>query len=106
MVRLSQIVVRDKRYAAAYDVALKHENKQSNVLRAPAVPRGTAVIVTRYRADVAKVALVNPEDLAMLEPYLPLCTQLGRLSMSLADHPSVDRIEVSYRGHQIGRAHV
>jgi hypothetical protein len=48
-------------------VALKHENRQSNVLRAPAVPRGTAVIVTRYRADVAKVALVNPEDLAMLE---------------------------------------
>jgi hypothetical protein len=48
-------------------VALKHESRQSNDLRAPAVPRGTAVIVTRYRADVAKVALVNPEDLAMLE---------------------------------------
>lgn len=31
------------------------------------MPRGTAVIVTRYREEVAKVALIHPEDLAMLE---------------------------------------
>lgn len=56
---------------------LKHESKQSNDLRAPAVPRGTAVIVTRYREDVAKVALVNPEDLAMLEESHDLLEALG-----------------------------
>jgi hypothetical protein len=48
-------------------MALQHHTKQADDVRAPAVPRGIAVIVTRYREDVAKVALVNPEDLAMLE---------------------------------------
>ena len=46
---------------------LQRETKQSDEVRAPAVPRGKAIIVTRYREDVEKVALVNPEDLAMLE---------------------------------------
>jgi D-3-phosphoglycerate dehydrogenase / 2-oxoglutarate reductase len=50
-------------------------------------------------SNAVNIPKVRSEDLAVLEPYLPLCTQLGRLSMSLADHPSVDRIEVSYRGH-------
>jgi D-3-phosphoglycerate dehydrogenase len=50
-------------------------------------------------SNAVNIPKVHSEDLAVLEPYLPLCAQLGRLSMSLADHPSVDRIEVSYRGH-------
>jgi D-3-phosphoglycerate dehydrogenase / 2-oxoglutarate reductase len=50
-------------------------------------------------SNAVNIPKVRGEDLVVLEPYLPLCTQLGRLSMSLADHPSVDRIEVSYRGH-------
>ena len=41
----------------------------------------------------------SSEDIAVLEPYLPLCAQLGRLAMSLAQTGSVDRIEASYRGH-------
>jgi hypothetical protein len=48
-------------------VALHREKRQADDVRAPAVPRGTAIIVTRYRDDVEKVALVNPADLAMLE---------------------------------------
>lgn len=48
-------------------------------VRAPAVPRGRAVIVTRYREDVAKVALVNPEDLAMLEESHDLLQTLAKL---------------------------
>ena len=48
-------------------MTLRRETKPSDEVRAPAVQRGTAIIVTRYREDVAKVALVNPEDLAMLE---------------------------------------
>lgn len=58
-------------------VALRHQTKQADEVRAPAVPRGTAVIVTRYREDVAKVALVNPEDLAMLEEAHELVDALG-----------------------------
>jgi hypothetical protein len=58
-------------------MALKRETKRSDDVRAPAVPRGTAVIVTRYREDVAKVALVNPEDLAMLEEAHDMLESLG-----------------------------
>jgi hypothetical protein len=60
-------------------VALEHTTKQSNDVRTPAVPRGTAVIVTRYREDQAKVALVNPEDLVMLEDSHDLLQALGEL---------------------------
>jgi len=35
--------------------------------------------VTRYREDVAKVALVNPDDLAMLEQAHELVDALGAL---------------------------
>jgi hypothetical protein len=88
---------------------LKHESKQSNDLRAPAVPRGTAVIVTRYRADVAKVALVNPEDLAMLEESHDLLhaldveapvslTKIERKALRLEDRPDPDaRVEDAER---------
>jgi hypothetical protein len=48
-------------------MTLQRETKKSDEVRAPAVPAGTAIIVTRYREEVAKVALVNPDDLAMLE---------------------------------------
>jgi D-3-phosphoglycerate dehydrogenase len=49
-------------------------------------------------SNAVNIPKVRGEDMVVLEPYLPLCAQLGRLAMSLADHPSVDRIEVSYRG--------
>jgi hypothetical protein len=58
-------------------MALKHETKQADDVRAPSVPRGTAVIVTRYRKDVPKVALVNPEDLAALEESHEILEALG-----------------------------
>lgn len=58
-------------------VPLRRETKQADEVRAPAVPRGTAGIVTRYREDVAKVALVNPDDLAMLEEAYELVEALG-----------------------------
>jgi hypothetical protein len=59
---------------------LKRETKQANDLRAPSVPRGTAVIVTRYRKDVPKVALVNPADLATLEESHEILESLGDVS--------------------------
>jgi hypothetical protein len=59
------------------------------------------VIVTRYREDVAKVALLNPEDLAMLEESHDLVQRLGKLdpeplsglalvAMKLEDRPRAE----------------
>jgi D-3-phosphoglycerate dehydrogenase len=50
-------------------------------------------------SNAVNIPTVRGEDLAALEPYLPLSTQLGRLATSLAEHTSVDRIEASYYGH-------
>jgi D-3-phosphoglycerate dehydrogenase / 2-oxoglutarate reductase len=53
-------------------------------------------------SNAVNIPRVGGEDLAVLEPYMPLATQLGRLAMSLADRTSVDRIEVAYYGHVAG----
>jgi D-3-phosphoglycerate dehydrogenase / 2-oxoglutarate reductase len=50
-------------------------------------------------SNAVNIPRVHSEDLAVLEPYMPLATQLGRLAMSLADRTSVDRLEVAYYGH-------
>ena len=59
-------------------------------------------VVAALRGDLVSNAVnipkVGSEDLAVLEPYLPLAAQLGRLAMSLATATSVDRIEVGYHG--------
>jgi predicted transcriptional regulator len=86
-------------------MTLQRETKKSDEVRAPAVPRGTAIIVTRYREDVAKVALVNPEDLAMLEESHDLLdaleapahtspSKISRKALRLEDRPDADaRVE-------------
>jgi D-3-phosphoglycerate dehydrogenase len=50
-------------------------------------------------SNAVNIPRVHSEDLAVLGPYMPLATQLGRLAMSLADRTSVDRLEVAYYGH-------
>ena len=50
-------------------------------------------------SNAVNIPTVRGEDLAVLEPYLPLATQLGRLATSLAERTSVDRIEAAYYGH-------
>lgn len=60
-------------------MGLQRVTKKSDDVRAPAVPRGRAVIVTRYREEVAKVALVNPEDLDMLEESHETLEAAGQL---------------------------
>ncbi len=49
-------------------------------------------------SNAVNIPKVGSEDLVVLEPYLPLGTQLGRLAMSLATATSVDRIEAGYHG--------
>jgi hypothetical protein len=61
-------------------VALARVVKPSDQVRVPEVPRGTAVVVTRYREEVAKVAVVNPQDLAMLERSHELIEALHELA--------------------------
>ena len=50
-------------------------------------------------SNAVNIPKVGSEDMAVLEPYLPLSAQLGRLVMSLAQSGSVDRLEISYQGH-------
>jgi D-3-phosphoglycerate dehydrogenase len=49
--------------------------------------------------NAVNIPTVRSEDLAVLEPYLQLGAELGRLAMSLAEVMSVDRIEAAYYGH-------
>lgn len=60
-------------------MGLQRQTKKSDDVRAPAVPRGRAVIVTRYREEVAKVALINPKDLDMLEESHEALEAAGQL---------------------------
>jgi D-3-phosphoglycerate dehydrogenase len=41
---------------------------------------------------------MSPEVMELAGPFVPLCTTLGRLAVSLSDAPSIDRIEVRYEG--------
>jgi hypothetical protein len=66
-------------------VALRRETKPSDEVRAPAVPRGKAVIVTRYREEVAKVVLIHPDDLDMLEESHELLEEIVAKTSEAAD---------------------
>jgi D-3-phosphoglycerate dehydrogenase len=41
---------------------------------------------------------VAPEDMEALGPFIPLCEQLGRIGMALAEGSSVDRVDVEVLG--------
>lgn len=76
---------------------IARERRDASTVRVPAVPAGTAVIVTRY--DVEKAVVVSPEDferLAALDAALddivlgdrlPL-TELAREAHRLEDEPA------------------
>jgi D-3-phosphoglycerate dehydrogenase len=44
------------------------------------------------------VPAISPADMEVLGPFVPLCRQLGRLVVSLAEGSSIDRLEVEYLG--------
>jgi D-3-phosphoglycerate dehydrogenase / 2-oxoglutarate reductase len=52
--------------------------------------------------NAVNIPAIRGEDLAVLEPYMPLASQLGRLAMTLGQGASVDRIEISYQGQVAG----
>ncbi len=81
-------------------MALARKTAMANDVRAPEVPRGEAIIVGRYSEAKPKVALVNPDDLAMLEASHdllealrglepPPVDELARLTLALEDRPNI-----------------
>jgi len=44
------------------------------------------------------IPAISPADMEVLGPFVPLCRQLGRLAVSLAEGSSVDRVEVEFLG--------
>jgi hypothetical protein len=78
-------------------VALLHRSAKSNDVRAPAVDRGEAVIVTRYSEDSPKVALVNPDDLAMLEEAYDLLAAAGELDPLAVDDLTLKTLQIEER---------
>ena len=49
-------------------------------------------------STAVNIPAIEPEDMAMLGPFLPLATKLGRLAMELAEGSSVERIEAAFLG--------
>jgi D-3-phosphoglycerate dehydrogenase / 2-oxoglutarate reductase len=49
-------------------------------------------------STAVNIPAVSAEDMEVLGPFLPLCTRLGRLVITLAEGASIDRVEVEYLG--------
>jgi D-3-phosphoglycerate dehydrogenase len=49
-------------------------------------------------STAVNIPAIGAEDMEVLGPFLPLATQLGRLSMELAEGSSVERIEAAFLG--------
>ncbi|MGI8585711.1 MAG: phosphoglycerate dehydrogenase [Thermoleophilaceae bacterium] len=48
--------------------------------------------------NAVNIPTVRAEEMEVLSPFLPLCRNLGRLAMALAEASSIDRIDVRYEG--------
>ncbi len=44
------------------------------------------------------IPAISPADMEVLGPFVPLCRQLGRLAVSLAEGSSIDRVDVEFLG--------
>jgi D-3-phosphoglycerate dehydrogenase len=49
-------------------------------------------------STAVNIPSIGAEDMEALGPFLPLCEQLGRVAMALAERSSVDRVEIEYLG--------
>lgn len=76
---------------------LLHRTVAANEVRAPVVPRGEAIVVSRYRADRPKVALVNPDDLEMLEAAHDALQAIGQLEPLPLDDLALKTLEIEDR---------
>jgi hypothetical protein len=69
----------------------------SNEVRVPDVPRGEVVIVGRYSEKTPKVALINPEDLAMLEDSHNLLKRIAELEELPVDELTLKTLAIEDR---------
>jgi len=49
-------------------------------------------------STAVNIPAIGEEDMEVLNPFIPLATQLGRLAMELAEGSSVERIEAAFMG--------
>jgi D-3-phosphoglycerate dehydrogenase len=49
-------------------------------------------------STAVNIPAIGAEDMAVLRPFLPLATQLGRLAMELAEGSSLERVETAFFG--------
>jgi hypothetical protein len=76
---------------------LSHRSMLSNEVRVPDVPRGEVVIVGRYSEKTPKVALINPEDLAMLEDSHNLLKRIAELEELPVDELTLKTLAIEDR---------
>src|SRR4051794_32503065 len=57
-----------------------------------------AALTGGVATNAVNLPSMSPEVMELAGPFVPLCTTLGRLAVSLSDAPSIDRIEVRYEG--------
>ncbi|GAC1323453.1 MAG: phosphoglycerate dehydrogenase [Thermoleophilaceae bacterium] len=58
-----------------------------------------AALTGGVATNAVNMPSMAPEVMELVGPFVPLCTTLGRLAVSLSDASSIDRIEVAYEGH-------
>jgi D-3-phosphoglycerate dehydrogenase len=57
-----------------------------------------AALTGGVATNAVNLPSMSAEVMELAGPFVPLCTTLGRLAVSLSDAPSIDRIEVRYEG--------
>jgi D-3-phosphoglycerate dehydrogenase / 2-oxoglutarate reductase len=57
-----------------------------------------AALTGGVATNAVNMPSMSPEVMELAGPFVPLCTTLGRLAVSLAQVPSIERIEVGYEG--------
>jgi D-3-phosphoglycerate dehydrogenase len=57
-----------------------------------------AALTGGVATNAVNLPSMSPEVMKLAGPFVPLCTTLGRLAVSLSEASSIDRIEVRYEG--------
>ncbi|MBJ7348332.1 MAG: phosphoglycerate dehydrogenase, partial [Thermoleophilaceae bacterium] len=57
-----------------------------------------AALAGEMVSNAVNIPKVGSEDMKLLAPFIPLAGKLGRLAVSLTEGPSIDHIEIEYRG--------
>ena len=56
-----------------------------------------AALNNQFVSNAVNIAPVSPEDMNVMRPFLPLCEQLGRLLVEIADGP-LEKFDITYQG--------